>query len=437
MGKFRKKYSLILILGIISITANSCVESVADSTTTTTAATPSITIYSPATNDTVQVGNVLINYGAVEGNGGQGLSHFEFYLNGAYVQKYSLDSEGNNPTISFTVSSGMIGKKISYYLVVYNKQGKSKTSVTQSNIYVRDKGPAAPSNLIAGFTNSNTVTLLWDDNSNNENGFELWRKDINSSGVIEYRLIKTLLADYKSVTDFVSSSGAYYYKIRAFNYTDKNKQSTYLYSDFSNEADPYASTGGSWNLRFESLTDPSIHLWWNDFVPSEQGFILERTPAFSSGATTMLLPPNTTDYVDKDVILNTLYAYRVAFFTSTFRSPYSNYLQVPTYGVAYSAPIIVQFNTPISTTESGFYLKWKEQSKENLSGTIVQRMQILPFVDWQDLDGMPITEIKVDSLFDKKTSVGKAYQYRVRQYTTSGQYVFYTPWALTPAATAK
>jgi hypothetical protein len=430
-----KKYFGLAILLFLSVCLSSCVESLSESTSSS--ATPSVVIYSPASNDTIKVGSTNINYAAADGSGGTGLDHVDFYLNGIYAQKGSISSDGTLPTITISVDSTMVGKKISYYLVVYNKQGKSKTSTTQSGIFVRDKGPAAPSNLIAGFTNSNTVTLLWDDNSGNEKGFELWRKDINSTGVIEYRLMKTLLENTRSTIDFVSSSGAYYYKIRAFNYTDKNKISTYLYSDFSNEADPYSSAGGSWNLRAESVTDPSIHIFWNDFVPSEQGFIIERTPSFSSGSSTMLLAPNTTEYVDKDVITNTSYSYRLAFFTTTFKSPFSNSISVSTYYTSVAAPSLLQFITPISSSESGFHLQWKEQSKETMDGTIVQRMQLLPFVDWQDVDGMPITDIAVDNYDDKKVTVGRAYQYRIRQYSTSGSFVFYTPWTLTPAATAK
>ena len=299
-----QKYLKILILLIIGSFSYSCVESLSDTTTST--ANPTIGITYPKTNDTIIVGKNPIYYTASDGSGGQGLSHFELFINGVYVQKASVNTDGTNPAIYITVDSTMIGKTIKYYLIVYNKQGKLKISSVQENIYIKDKPPTAPTNLFASFTTASNVTLIWNDNSANEKGFELWRKDIGTAGVIDYRRIKTLTENTISTTDIgLSSFSAYYYKIRSFNSSG--------YSAFSDEVSPASSTGGPWNLRAEGIGDNLIRLTWTDFVPNENGFILEKMDTYTSSFKQLkVLAANTVTYDDvENIIAGATYTYRI------------------------------------------------------------------------------------------------------------------------------
>ncbi|KAF0141113.1 MAG: Fibronectin type III domain protein [Stygiobacter sp.] len=326
-----QKYLKILILLIIGSFSYSCVESLSDTTTST--ANPTIGITYPKTNDTIIVGKNPIYYTASDGSGGQGLSHFELFINGVYVQKAAVNTDGTNPAIYITVDSTMIGKTIKYYLIVYNKQGKLKISSVQENIYIKDKPPAAPTNLFASFTTASNVTLIWNDNSANEKGFELWRKDIGTAGVIDYRRIKTLTENTISTTDIgLSSFSAYYYKIRSFNSSG--------YSAFSDEVSPASSTGGPWNLRAEGIGDNLIRLTWTDFVPNENGFILEKMDTYTSSFKQLkVLAANTVTYDDvENIIAGATYTYRIQYFTTNYKSPYSNVASAATAASSISAP---------------------------------------------------------------------------------------------------
>ncbi len=76
----------------------------------------------------------------------------------------------------------------------------------------------APSNLAATSNNPFYVQLSWTDNSGNEQGFYLERKDGDSSSVNSYSVIKTLIAGATSVRDSsIQGSTSYTYRIRAFN----------------------------------------------------------------------------------------------------------------------------------------------------------------------------------------------------------------------------
>lgn len=323
----------ILLLFIALVVTVSCVESLSETTGSSNTATPSINITYPKTNDTIIVGKNSIFYTSTDGSGGEGLSHFELFINGIYTQKITVNTDGTNPAIFITVDSTMIGKTISYYLIVYNKQGKLKVSEVQKNIYIKDKPPTAPSNLLASFTSTTTVTLIWDDNSRNEKGFEVWRKDIGTTGVIEYRRIKTLTENTISTTDIgLSSFSAYYYIVRAFNGSG--------FSGFSAEASPQSSTGGPWNLRAEGIGSSIIRLNWVDFVPNESGFILEKMdPATANFKQIKVLPANTNSYEDSDnIAANGTYTYRIRFFTSNYKSPYSNIASASTAYTDLPAP---------------------------------------------------------------------------------------------------
>ncbi|MDX1956240.1 MAG: fibronectin type III domain-containing protein [Chitinophagaceae bacterium] len=74
--------------------------------------------------------------------------------------------------------------------------------------------PANPSNLVATSASYNKINLTWTDNSNNENGFEIWRSTESESG------FSTVGFAAANATSFVDSfslapSTRYYYRLRA------------------------------------------------------------------------------------------------------------------------------------------------------------------------------------------------------------------------------
>ena len=120
-----KKFGIRLMLLALIISSVKCVESLSDSTSSTT---PSITIYSPVTGDTVKVGSNNVNYAASDGSGGTGLAYYEIFINDTYVKKVTQNTDGTNPLITLDIDSTLLHSMISYYIIVYNKSGKLKVS---------------------------------------------------------------------------------------------------------------------------------------------------------------------------------------------------------------------------------------------------------------------------------------------------------------------
>jgi len=89
-------------------------------------------------------------------------------------------------------------------------------NATEPIIHIIDKQelpPAIPIN-ISETSSGLTVTLSWTDNSDNETGFKVMRKD---SLMGAYALIETTYADVTTFDDVVSTAGTYWYRIIATN----------------------------------------------------------------------------------------------------------------------------------------------------------------------------------------------------------------------------
>jgi hypothetical protein len=176
--------------------------------------------------------------------------------------------------------------------------------------------PAAPSNLTAEALGQTQIKLNWDDNSDNEDAFEIERRTGND----DFARIATVAAGVDTFTDTgLDANTRYTYRVRA-------KRGT-SFSDYSNEAS--ATTNSSapispTNLTATVLTASRIRLEWIDRSDNEEGFELER--AFGGGGFVRVIrtAANVTTYEDKGLTPSTTYTYRVRAFNSGGSSDYSN-----------------------------------------------------------------------------------------------------------------
>jgi hypothetical protein len=382
----------------------SCVESLTD---TQKATNPVIDVFTPKTGDTVMVGKTQITYQAADGSGGEGLSFYEIYVNGKFAQKAVQNTDGTNPAIYLTIDSTYLGSRINYLVKVYNKTGRSKESKLQENIYVKDKVPSAPDNLFLTKINEFTVSLLWDDKSNNETGFELWRKD---EGGGTYRKIKNLATNSISTTDGgLSAFVIYYYKVRAFNGSG--------FSPFSNEISTANVPGGPWNLTAEAIGGGLVNLKWVDFAVNEVGFIIERTDPFTTQFKRLaIVPPNTEEYSDNSVSPSTGYKYRVAYFTNTAVSGYSNETSISTYYTDIAGPSNLTATLGVNVVQ----LKWDDNAQVEKETIVERKIENGKYEEHLKLGA------DIESTVDGLVQRGVTYHYRVRQSLGTKTYTPYS-----------
>lgn len=82
------------------------------------------------------------------------------------------------------------------------------------NVVSNGNAPADPSNLKASAVSYNRIDLTWNDNSNNESGFEIWRSSVAASG---FAVVGNAAANATSFVDTnsLAANTTYYYQIRA------------------------------------------------------------------------------------------------------------------------------------------------------------------------------------------------------------------------------
>src|SRR6266516_1351457 len=154
----------------------------------------------------------------------------------------------------------------------------------------RSGAPVAPTNLVATPSSFEMITFSWQDNANNEGGFEVWRSTTGPSGTI------TLFTTYPANTTQGSNSGLlpstqYCYEVRAFTLLGQSGKIR-DYSDFSSSA--CATTKGlpvpaaASNVSAVPVNGGNaIQVRWTDNATDESGFRIERAAA-SGGTWTSL-----------------------------------------------------------------------------------------------------------------------------------------------------
>jgi hypothetical protein len=150
-----------------------------------------------------------------------------------------------------------------------------------SPAYVARSGAvAAPSNLVATPYSYEMITLAWQDNANNEAGFEVWRSTTGPTGAF------TLFASYSSPnTTEGGNSGLqpltqYCYEVRAYNMLGQSGK-VRGYSGFSNVACATTKSlpvpAAASNVSAAPLSGGgAIHVGWTDNSADESGFRVER-----------------------------------------------------------------------------------------------------------------------------------------------------------------
>lgn len=420
MGKrFIKYYKLLLALLIVTVMA-SCVDNISNPPDNINKSNEiSIIVYSPINNDTLHMGMNIINYTALDAIGGAGLSTFELFAGydqkeAVPIQSFYVDEKGNNPIIYIHTDS--LEKKLGltpynlptlfrYWISVYNKNGNYKVSSTYDNL-VLDKRPEQPANLTLTKITSTSYNLFWEDNSSNEDYYELWRKDSENG---TYQKIATLPKNTISKNEnVINSTVNYFYKIRAVNAFGNSK--------FSNEVSIATSNidGAPSNLTAQALGASKIQLNWRDNLTGELGFRIQRALATSTEFTQIaIVAENVTEYIDENLTANTGYKYRVAAFKSSSQTNWSNVSYATTYNKDVPPPtnLTASFNPNIDAVE----LHWNDNTNLE-SGSIIERKSSAT-AEYTDL---AYTDPNVTLFYDYNIEHNKIYYYRVRYLANEG-----------------
>jgi hypothetical protein len=241
--------------------------------------------------------------------------------------------------------------------VVSNAAQRSNVVSATTTTTAPPGSPAAPSNLrLTYFREGVDVHLAWDDNSDNEDGFEV---DASTDGVTFYPLYalgKGRVSANTTETSSLNIAGygkTGYWRVQAFNANGASLASAILPVTIDWIQSPSA-------LGASTVTADRVELSWRDNSDNEDGFEVFRALAGTSTSVRIAkVAANATQYTDTTAAPGTRYFYTVHATSGVGVSFDSNSLEVttpPASGV--SGPHVVDVTFPAAGTFGGG--KWAD-----------------------------------------------------------------------------
>src|SRR5947208_2043901 len=199
---------------------------------------------------------------------------------------------------------------------------------------------------------SSSVSLAWTDNSNNETGFKIQRKQ-GATGI--YTTIKTTAANITTYTDSDSAlldGTQYYYKVCATNSSGD--------SPYSNEVNGITIMRVPTGLSATAVSSSQINLTWTDNSLAEDGYTIEQSPVDDLHFSQIgVVAANQTSYSATGLSEGTKYYYRVRAYNSITASVYSSETNATTLSNSPAAPSGLTVTT---ITSSSVSLAWTDNS---------------------------------------------------------------------------
>jgi len=168
--------------------------------------------------------------------------------------------------------------------------------------------PQSPSVLTAyGGSLSSQVDLVWQDNSNNEDGFKIERKTGSGGTYVQIGTVVVNVTTYQDTG--LTCETEYYYRVRAYDGA--------VDSNYSSEANVTTGTcGGTVPTAPSGLTaavvqDTEITLLWADNSDNETGFAVWRKTGTGGYSLIITTGPDVVSIVDGGLTPLTTYSYRV------------------------------------------------------------------------------------------------------------------------------
>jgi chitodextrinase len=189
---------------------NSAFAAVTSATTPALPDTSAPSIPSGVTATATSTSQVSVSWSASTDTGGSGLAGYQVYRNGTLVTTTTATSYGDSGLSAAT--------SYCYTIVAYDSAGNNSSASPETCVTTlspASTNPAAPSNLAMTVVTPTTITLDWQNNADNELGFQIQRS--TSSGG-PWSLVGTVGVGVTSYTDTgLDLSTTYYYEVAAFN----------------------------------------------------------------------------------------------------------------------------------------------------------------------------------------------------------------------------
>ncbi len=238
-----------------------------------------------------------------------------------------------------------------------------------------------PTNLTATFIEDFKIQIEWEDNSSDEIGFIIQRKEGRDN-------FQTIFTTEPDITIYIDSllltNTVYYYRVAALFEGDQSDWSNVV--DIQTPVDIYAPS----NLSAIVPSNSEVQIYWTDNTSNETGFIIERKIEDEDFTLLYTNAPNDTSYNDTSVEPGLLYTYRVAALFEESQTDWSNELEVLT------PPIFdgMTFGTDTTFEIMTWNLEHFPLNDEITVGYVAEAIRAL------DIDLIALQEIKSEFYFN-------------------------------------
>ncbi|MFN7826569.1 MAG: fibronectin type III domain-containing protein, partial [Acidobacteriota bacterium] len=298
------------------------------------------------------------------------------------------------------------GTTYTYRVAAANDGGLSDWSV-ETSAATEGYPPNAPSNLALTPVSGTQINLSWTDNSDNETGFRIQRRQIPTAGAPgSWLTIATVNANVRSFQNTNLIPGrTYAYRVIAFN---NDGDAT------SNEASavtPQTVPAAPSELTATAISGFQINLSWTDNSGTENGFRILRKASLSAPYVQLAeVLADVKAYQDTGLTPNTRYYYQVVAFNDVGVSTASNEASATT-PVTPNAPGSLVATT-ISSTQIN--LSWSDNST-NETGFKIQRKTGTTGI-WVEIGTVAAN---VRAFQNTGLTPGQTYVYRVLSFTST------------------
>lgn len=225
--------------------------------------------------------------------------------------------------------------------------------------------PNAPDVLSLTSSTKSSISLKWQDNAINEQGFILERSVSSTGGFAQ--IVSLAANSLVYIDNNLLPSTTYYYRIKAFNNDGSSAYSSVLTAITNSLQIPLAPTG----LIATQINYTWAKILWVDKSVNETGFELERSgPDNLSIKTILKLDANKVSYTDSNMVMDGVYQYRIRAANLDGSSAWSNVIEIVT-------PLILPPVAPTKLkstkfTDKSISVSWMDNSI-NEAGFIITR----------------------------------------------------------------
>ena len=296
--------------------------------------------------------------------------------------------------------TGLAGNTLYRYRVrAVNTAGASDWS-NEAEATTLPSPPLAPAGLVVTTNAPTQLGLLWQDYSDNETAFALFRK----SGGSDWVKIATLAPNVIRYTDSgLNPETTYTYRLRAV-----NQGGASLWSNEASFTTPPLPPAAPAGLTVTAPSATQLDLVWQDNSGTETAFALFRKSGVGDWTRIAVLTPNTTRYSDPGLAADTRYLYRLRAINNGGASAWSNEASGTT-GLAAPTGLVVRNASPFLT-----YLEWSDPNQRETGFELYRRTGD---GQWRLLAVLPAGN---GAYLDFQVDAGATYTYRVRALGPQG-----------------